>query len=75
MPSLTFGGWIEGNAVVIREGKVVDILRVVTSEPGRDMAAIVKISNDGTKATISQNWFYGLYEWRAKIFYQVHKKK
>jgi hypothetical protein len=46
-----FGGWLEGNAVVTSEGKVVDILRVATSEPGRDMAAIVTISNDGTKAT------------------------
>ena len=46
-----FRGWLEGNAVVTPEGKVVDILRVATSEPGRDMAAIVNISNDGTKAT------------------------
>jgi len=46
-----FGGWLEGNAVVTPEGKVVDVLRVATSEPGRDMAAIVNISDDGTKAT------------------------
>ncbi|MFW5821927.1 MAG: hypothetical protein ACOCU7_00950, partial [Tangfeifania sp.] len=46
-----FGGWLEGNAVVTPEGKVVDILRVATSEPGSDMAAIVNISDDGTKAT------------------------
>ena len=46
-----FGGWLEGNVVATPEGKVVDILRVATSEPGRDMAAIVNISNDGTKAT------------------------
>jgi hypothetical protein len=45
-----FGGWLEGNAVVTPEGKMVDILRVATSEKGRDLAAIVNISEDGTKA-------------------------
>jgi hypothetical protein len=49
-----FGGWLEGNAVVNPEGKLVDILRVATSEPERDMAAIVNISNDGTKVTPKQ---------------------
>ncbi len=48
-----FGGWLEGNAVVTPKGKVVDILRVATSEPGRDMAAIVNISDDGAKATFN----------------------
>jgi hypothetical protein len=48
-----FGGWLEGNAVVTPEGELVDILRVATSEPGRDMAAIVNISADGTKATFN----------------------
>lgn len=46
-----FGGWVEGNAVVTPEGKIVDILRVSTSENGRDMAAIVNISDDGLKAS------------------------
>lgn len=46
-----FGGWLEGNAVVTPDGKVIDFLRVATSEPGRDMAAIVKISDDGSKAS------------------------
>ncbi len=46
-----FGGWLEGNAVKTPDGKVVNILRVATSEPGRDMAAIVDISNDGKTAT------------------------
>jgi hypothetical protein len=48
-----FGGWLEGNAVVTPEGELVDILRVAISEPGRDMAAIVNISNDGTKTTFN----------------------
>jgi len=41
-----FGGWLEGNAVVTREGKLIDFLRVDTKEPGRDLAAIVNISED-----------------------------
>jgi len=46
-----FNGWLEGNAVVTPEGNIVDILRVATSEKGRDMAAIVNINKDGTVAT------------------------
>ena len=46
-----FGGWIEGNAVVTPEGKMVDILRVATSEKGRELAAIVTISEDGLTAS------------------------
>ncbi len=46
-----FRGWIEGNAVVTPEGKMVDILRVATSEKGKDLAAVVNISDDGTTAS------------------------
>lgn len=46
-----FRGWLEGNAVVTPEGNIVDFLRVATSEKGRDMAAIVNISNDGLTAS------------------------
>lgn len=46
-----FRGWLEGNAVVTPEGKMVNILRVSTTEPGRDLAAIVNISDDGRKAS------------------------
>lgn len=46
-----FGGWLEGNAVVTREGNLVDILRVATSEKGREMAAVVNISDNGLKAS------------------------
>jgi len=46
-----FGGWIEGNAVVTPEGNLVDILRVATSEKGRALAAVVKISEDGITAS------------------------
>lgn len=46
-----FGAWLEGNAVVTPDGKMVDILRVATSEKGRDLAAVVNISEDGSTAT------------------------
>lgn len=48
-----FRGWLEGNAVVAPGGKLVNILRVATTEPGRDLAAIVEISDDGTKASFN----------------------
>jgi hypothetical protein len=45
-----FGGWLEGNAVVTREGGIVDILRADTkTQP--EFAAIIEISDDGKKAT------------------------
>jgi hypothetical protein len=46
-----FGGWIEGNAAVTPEGKMIDMLRVATSEKGRELAAIVTVSDDGTSAS------------------------
>ncbi len=45
-----FNAWLEGNAIVTPEGKIVDILRVATSDNGNDMAAIVEISDDGMSA-------------------------
>lgn len=46
-----FGGWLEGNAVVTPDGRLIDFLRVATSEKGRDLAAIVQISEDGKTAS------------------------
>lgn len=48
-----FRGWLEGNAVVTPEGKIVNMLRVATTESGRDLAAIVDISDDGLKASFN----------------------
>ena len=45
----TFNGWLEGNAVVTREGNVVDILRI--EERNFDgKAVMVRISDDGKQA-------------------------
>ena len=45
-----FAGWLEGNAVVLRDGSVVDMLRVAAPEYP-EHAAVVQISADGTKGT------------------------
>ncbi len=45
-----FGSWLEGNAVVTPEGKVVDFLRVDYRPPG-EKAALIAISDDGRRAT------------------------
>jgi hypothetical protein len=45
-----FRGWLEGNAVVTPEGRIVDILRV-DYRPAGEKAAIIGISEDGKEAT------------------------
>ncbi len=45
-----FGGWLEGNAVVTPDGRIVDILRVEYPSGG-GKAAIVDISDDGRTAS------------------------
>jgi hypothetical protein len=48
-----FRGWLEGNAVVDPDGRVVNILRVNVEAPSRiaGKAAVVQISDDGRTAT------------------------
>ena len=43
-----FGGWLEGNAVVTPEGKIINILRADSRDPD-ERAAIIEVSRDGTK--------------------------
>lgn len=45
-----FGGWLEGNAVVTPDGKLVNILRA-DYRPDGGKAAVINISNDGKKAS------------------------
>ena len=45
----SFDGWLEGNAVALRTGEIVDILRVATTNYP-EQAAIVHISADGKTA-------------------------
>ncbi len=46
-----FGGWLEGNAVVDPGGNIVNILRVDYREQDGEKAAVIRISDDGKKAT------------------------
>jgi hypothetical protein len=46
----SFGGWLEGNAVVTREGRLVDMLRVDT-RGYPEKAALVQIGADGRTAS------------------------
>jgi hypothetical protein len=45
-----FDGWLEGNAVVLPDGHMADILRVA-SKNYPERAAIIRISDDGKQAT------------------------
>jgi hypothetical protein len=47
-----FGGWLEGNAVVTRQGALLDLLRVDTAA-GPEKAALVSITPDGKRASFS----------------------
>ena len=44
------GAWLEGNAVVAPDGKLVNVLRVQTKSPN-EKAAIVRIGDDGATAS------------------------
>ncbi len=46
----TFKGWLEGNAVVTQDGRMLDILRVDCPDDN-EVAAFIDISADGTTAT------------------------
>lgn len=53
-----FRGWLEGNAVIDKDGTIWDILRVDQNKSFDEYAAFIKISDDGTKATFdSQTGF------------------
>lgn len=46
-----FKNWLEGNIVVSPKGKLLNILRVATSEKGQELVAIVNISEDGSSVS------------------------
>ncbi len=48
-----FRGWLEGNAVVDPQGRIVNILRVNVEDPSRiaGKAAVIRISDDGQTAS------------------------
>jgi len=77
-----FGGWLEGNAVVTKEGNVVNILRTAYDRDGKEKAAIIKISEDGKNATFNpDNGFINFpggskkfaihYDLKSKLYYTL----
>ncbi len=50
-----FAAWLEGNAILDKQGKLVNLLRVSTSIKGVEKAAIVNISDDGLTANFDEN--------------------
>jgi hypothetical protein len=70
-----FGGWLEGNVVLTPEGKLVDMLRVATSEKGRDLAAMVEVNDQGTKVTFDPSTGFMDFTGGAKKFSVRYDKK
>ncbi len=70
-----FGGWLEGNVVVTPDGKLIDFLRVATSEKGRDLAAFVNISDDGLSASFDPTTGFMDFVGGAKKFSIRYDKK
>jgi hypothetical protein len=62
----TFGGWLEGNAVVTPEGRMVDMLRVESGYP--EKAAIVKVSADGSRLSFDPQSGFVEFPGGAKTF-------
>lgn len=47
-----FGGWLEGNAVVTPDGRIVNLLRADYRDPD-ERAAIIEVSDDGATASFN----------------------
>lgn len=48
-----FNGWLEGNAVVGPNGQVINMLRVNYDANGEEMAALIKVNNNGKDANFN----------------------
>jgi hypothetical protein len=63
----TFGGWLEGNAVAARDGKMLDVLRVDTAGYP-EKVALVNISADGRAASFDPTSGFRNFPGGAKKF-------
>ncbi len=63
----SFGGWLEGNAVVTRDGRLLDMLRVDT-RGYPEKAALVQISPDGRTASFDPQTGFVNFPGGAKKF-------
>lgn len=69
----TFGGWLEGNAVVAPDGHMVDVLRVESGYP--EKAAIVNVSADGRTTSFDPQTGFVDFPGGAKKFAIRHDAK
>jgi len=53
-----FKAWLEGNVVVSRDGKLLNILRVHTPDFHKEYCAAVDVSNNGKRIKFDKNNFY-----------------
>lgn len=65
----SFGGWLEGNAVLNKDGEVVNVLRVHTTSKTEEYVAIQNISSDGTTLTFNQNSGFHPFPGGSKKFF------
>lgn len=62
------GGWLEGNAVVMPDGSVADLLRVDVQRMQTEYAAIVRISRNGKRATFNPDADFVEFQGGSKKF-------
>lgn len=69
-----FGAWLEGNILLTREGKIVDILRVHAPNLSSEYNALVEIANNGKKAFFNSKNFYKMPGAAKKFTIRWHEK-
>lgn len=70
-----FNGWVEGNAVLDKDGHIVDVLRVDDRSTFEEKAAIVKISDDGKTASFNSKTDFISFPGGSKKFVIYYDKK
>ena len=69
-----FDAWLEGNAVVTKKGKIVNVLRVHTSKLPDEYCAIVDVSANGKKIKFNAINFYKMPGATKKFTIRYDKK-
>lgn len=69
-----FGGWLEGNTVLARNGRIVDVLRTHTPKLKNEYCAIVTISRNGKHACFKPDHFFEMPGASKKFTIRYDKK-
>lgn len=64
-----FGGWLEGNAVLNKDGDVVDFLRVHTASKTAEYIAVQPVSADGTTLSFNPSTGFKPFPGGSKKFF------